>query len=39
MTESGERESTITALQSLRADPIRLAAMAEEATTVARKKY
>jgi mannosyltransferase len=39
MTESGEREGMITALQSLMADPIRLAAMAAEATSVARNKY
>ena len=39
MTKCGEPESMILALQSLMGDPIRVAAMAEEARSVARNEY
>jgi hypothetical protein len=39
MTECGERESMISAIQSLMGDPIRVATMAAQARSVARNEY
>lgn len=39
MTETGELESLISALQSLMVDPIRVASMAGEARSVVSDKY